>query len=400
MSDDNIAQFRRDVRDFIAQSLPDEIREKVRRYRDLDKSDYVRWQKILQERGWFLGSWSKEWGGEGWDPVRQLAFLQESGEAGAPMIIPYGVSMIGPVLNRFGTEEQKARHLPGIVSSDVWWCQGYSEPGAGSDLAGLKTVAVREGDHYRVNGSKMWTTEAHWADWMHCLVRTDSSGRKQEGISFLLIDMETPGITIRPIVTIDGQHHTNQVFFDDVLVPAENLVGEEGAGWSIAKFLLSHERLSISDTGPKLRLMGRLRAMNAQVQADPAISTGLKANLSRRMVEMSVQIETLRAMEHYFVEGWAEGRPQGADASILKVRGTEILQALSELAVDLQGPYAATHDPSDLHADVVDVGEDSAAQMASAMAHQYLYGRCWTIFGGTNEIQRNIIAKVAFSSVG
>ncbi|HJP68703.1 MAG TPA: acyl-CoA dehydrogenase family protein [Sphingomicrobium sp.] len=397
MADDNISAFRREVREFLATAIPADIREKVRRYRDLEKSDYVRWQKILHQRGWFLGAWPKAWGGEGWDALRQLAFLQESGEAGAPMIIPYGVSMVGPVLNRFGSDEQKRRHLPGIISSDVWWCQGYSEPGAGSDLAALKTSATREGNHYRVNGSKMWTTEAHWSDWMHCLVRTSSSGRKQEGISFLLIDMKTPGLTVRPIVTIDGQHHTNQVFFDDVMVPTENLVGEEGAGWTIAKFLLSHERLSISDTGPKLRLLRRLQRINAAIQENRSVPEGLKSNLARRIVDVTVQIETLRAMEQYFAEGWSRGRPQGTDASILKVRGTEILQALSELAVDLQGPYAATHEPHDLHAQVQ--GEDSAAEVASAMAHQYLYGRCWSIFGGTNEIQRNIIAKAALASV-
>jgi alkylation response protein AidB-like acyl-CoA dehydrogenase len=396
MSDPSITAFRAEVRAFVAEHLPADIREKVARYRELDKSDYVRWQKILQAKGWFLGGWRTAWGGAGWDPARQLAFLQETGLAGAPMVMPYGVSMVGPVLNRFGSEAQKARHLPGVISSDVWWCQGYSEPGAGSDLASLKTTAVRDADHYVVNGSKMWTTEAHWADWMHCLVRTDASGRKQDGISFLLIDMTTPGISVRPIVTIDGQHHTNQTFFDDVRVPAENLVGTEGQGWAIAKFLLGHERLSISDTGPKLRLLARLKQMNGAVQADPTVSPAVKGRLAAKLTDISVQIETLRAMESYFVEGWAKGRPQGADASILKVRGTEILQALSEIALDLEGPYAGVHDPHDLHRP--SQGQDSAAQMASAMAHQYLYGRCWSIFGGTNEVQRNIIAKTVLAS--
>jgi alkylation response protein AidB-like acyl-CoA dehydrogenase len=383
--------FRAEVRAFVATHLPDDIREKVQRYRDIDKADYVRWQKILDEKGWFLGNWPIEWGGAGWEPAQQLAFLQEAGLAGAPMIIPYGVSMVGPVLHRFGTEQQKQRHLPGIISSDVWWCQGYSEPGAGSDLASLKTTAVREGDDFIVNGSKMWTTEAHWADWMHCLVRTDTGARKQDGISFLLIDMTTPGIEIRPIVTIDGQHHTNQVFLDTVRVPADNLVGGEGKGWTIAKFLLGHERLSIADTGPKLRLLNRLRAMNGAVQADATLDRSLKGRLAAKLTDISVRIATLQALESYFVQAWAKGRPPGADASMLKIRGTEILQDLSELALELQGPYAAAHDPHDLHRPIED--KDSAAQMASAMAHQYLYGRCWSIFGGTNEIQRNIIAK-------
>lgn len=393
MSAADLSAFRAEVRSFIAEALPDDIRAKVAGYRELDKDDYVRWQKLLQARGWFLGGWRTEWGGAGWNPAYQLAFNQECGRAGAPMIIPYGVSMLGPVLNQFGNDEQKARWLPGIVNSDTWWCQGYSEPGAGSDLASLQTRAVRDGDHYVVNGSKMWTTEAHWADMMHCLVRTDATCRKQDGISFLLIDMQTPGLSVRPIRTIDGQHHTNQTFFDDVRVPVENLVGIEGGGWTIAKFLLSHERLSISDTGPKLRLLDRLKAMNARVQADASAPAGLRQVLARRLTDVSVEIETLRAMETWFVEGWSNGRPAGADASMLKVRGTEILQALSELALDLEGPYAAVHDPHDLHLPPAGNGEDSASIAASAMAHQYLYGRCWSIFGGTNEVQRNIIAK-------
>ncbi|MCC6789495.1 MAG: acyl-CoA dehydrogenase family protein, partial [Hyphomonadaceae bacterium] len=212
----DLTTFRAEVRAFVRDKLPSDIAEKVRRGREIDKDDYVRWQKILHAQGWLLGSWPEEWGGAGWDAARQLAFLQEAGLAGGPMIIPYGISMVGPVLNTFGAEEQKRRHIPGIVSNDVWWCQGYSEPGAGSDLAALKTAAVLEGDRYIVNGSKMWTTEAHWADMMHCLVRTSTSGRRQDGITFLLIDMKTPGITVRPIVTIDGQHHTNQIFFDNV----------------------------------------------------------------------------------------------------------------------------------------------------------------------------------------
>ncbi|KXU33809.1 acyl-CoA dehydrogenase [Sphingobium sp. 22B] len=388
--------FRKEVRTFVRDALPGDIRHKVAQYKELDKQDYVRWQKILDAKGWLLGHWKKEWGGLGWDAATHLAFLQETALAGAPMIIPYGVNMIGPVLNRFGTDAQKAQWLPGIISSDCWWCQGYSEPGAGSDLASLKTTAVRDGNHYVVNGSKMWTTEAHWADMMHCLVRTDASGRKQEGISFLLIDMRSPGLSVRPIVTIDGQHHTNQTFFDDVRVPVENLVGVEGRGWDIAKFLLAHERVSIADSGNKLRLLERLRGMNDAVQADAQVPAGVKARLAARLTDISVQAQTLCAMERYFVEGWAKGRPQGADASMLKVKGTEVLQDLAELALALEGPYAAIHDPEDLHRPVGE--KESPAQAASAMAHQYLYSRCWSIFGGSNEIQRNIIAKTVLAA--
>ncbi|MEN2977781.1 acyl-CoA dehydrogenase family protein (plasmid) [Tistrella bauzanensis] len=391
MTTDELRTFRAEVSAFVHDALPADIAATVARGRAPGKSDHVRWQKILHERGWLTGAWPEAWGGGGWEPARQLAFLQESALAGAPMIIPYGVNMVGPVIQVFGSPAQKARHIPGIVTSDVWWCQGYSEPGAGSDLAALGTRAVREGDVYRVNGTKMWTTEAHWADWMHCLVRTSDGGRQQDGISFLLIDMTTPGITIRPIITIDGQHHTNQIFFDDVIVPAANLVGEEGRGWAIAKFLLGHERMSIADTGPKLRLMQRIRAMNAAIQADPAVPAGLRARLADRVAGLSVRLRTLVALEAWLVAAWADGRPVGADGSMLKIRGTEVLQAMTEVALDLSGPYGAVHDPAMLH-DAPDLPQ-TAAHEASAMAHHYLYGRCWSIFGGTNEIQRNIIAK-------
>jgi alkylation response protein AidB-like acyl-CoA dehydrogenase len=387
----SIESFRQDVRDFVKNKLPRDIAAKVAMGRELEKNDYVRWQKLLAERGWLIGDWPKDWGGEGWEPERQLAFLQETGRGGAPMVIPYGVKMVGPVIQTFGTQAQKRRHLPGILSSDVWWCQGYSEPGAGSDLASLKTSAVREGGHYRVNGSKLWTTQAHWADWMHCLVRTDSGGKRQEGISFLLIDMKTPGLTIRPILTIDGQHHTNETFFDNVMVPAENLVGAEGRGWDIAKFLLGNERISIAETGAKLRLLETLKRMNARVQASENEPGFVKARLDAKLLDVEMQLATLTALETYLVRAWAEGRPVGSDGSILKVRGTEILQAMTEVALDLAGPYAAVHDPADLHEGIQ--VPPTAAKQASAMAHEYLYGRCWSIFGGANEIQRNIIAK-------
>jgi alkylation response protein AidB-like acyl-CoA dehydrogenase len=386
-----LEDFRREVREFVAAMLPADIASRVGRGRELEKDDYVRWQKILNDKGWLLGEWPKEWGGQGWNPARQLVFLRETSLAGAPMIIPYGVKMVGPVLQTFGNEAQKKRHIPGIVSSDVWWCQGYSEPGAGSDLAALRTTAVREGDFYRVNGSKMWTTQAHWADWMHMLVRTDNSGRRQQGISFLLVDMKMPGITVRPILTLDGQHHTNETFYDNVMVPAENLVGVEGRGWDIAKFLLTNERISIADTGAKLRLLQTMKGMNEAVRKSARASAFIKARLQSKMIEAETRLNALVALESYLVEAWAQGRPMGADGSVLKVRGSEVLQALSEVAIDLEGPYAGVHDPADLH-DPLQTPQ-SAAKQASAMAHEYLYGRCWSIFGGSNEIQRNIIAK-------
>lgn len=386
----DVVAFRAEVRAFVRDHLPADIAAKGRDGLEFDKADFVRWQKILRERRWFAAAWPTEHGGEGWDLERQLAFVQEAGRAGAPMIIPYGVNMVGPVLYTFGDEAQCARHLPGILSSDVWWCQGYSEPNAGSDLASLKTTAVRDGDHYVVNGTKMWTTEAHWADWMHCLVRTDRDVKPQAGISFLLIDMTTPGIDVRPIVTIDGQHHTNQVFFDDVRVPVENLVGGEGKGWTIAKFLLANERVAIADTGPKLKLLGDIKAMFANLERHESGPTVIL--LGDRLADAEVQLAALCAMEQDYVRSWARGGSRdGPQASILKIRGTEILQDLSQIALDIEGPLGAVHNPADLH---LPSGTNlTPAQRSSMMAHHYLYGRCWSIFGGTNEIQRGLIAR-------
>lgn len=384
---DPLDSFRKEVAAFVAGHLPPDIMDKAARGLEFGKDDFVAWQKVLRAHGWFAGAWPVEHGGRGWDLERQLAFVQEVGRAGAPMIIPYGVNMVGPVIYTFGNEEQKSRHLPGILSSDIWWCQGYSEPNAGSDLASLKTLAVRDGDHYVVNGTKMWTTEAHWADWMHCLVRTDRDARPQAGISFLLIDMTSPGIEVRPIVTIDGQHHTNQVFFDDVRVPVANLVGLEGQGWEIAKFLLANERVAIADTGPKLKLLADIKAMFAtRVERDGQSRT--MAVIQDRLADAEVQLASLCALEAAYVRDWAEGADRnGPQASILKLRGTEILQLLSEIALEIEGPVGAVHDPAALR------GLKTDSEWPSSIAHHYLYGRCWSIFGGTSEIQRTIIAR-------
>lgn len=379
--------FRAEVREFVRTHLPEDIARKGALGLEIDKEDYVRWQKILREKGWFAAGWPVEHGGSGWSLDQQLIFLQESSINNGPMIIPYGVNMIGPVLQEFGTEEQRAKHLPGILSSDTWWCQGYSEPNSGSDLASLKTTAVRDGDHYVVNGTKMWTTEAHWADMMHCLVRTDREVKPQRGISMLLIDMNSPGIEVRPIVTIDGQHHTNQLFLDNVRVPAENLVGEEGQGWTIAKFLLSHERVAIADTGPKLRLLQNIKALLAEA---PPSAVG--SRLAEKLAGAEIELLTLCALEQSYVTKWAAGASrEGPEASVLKLRSTEILQRLSEIALEIEGPLGGAHDPADLH--LRPHGQLTPSQRASLMAHQYLYGRCWSIFGGTSEIQRNLIAK-------
>jgi alkylation response protein AidB-like acyl-CoA dehydrogenase len=383
--------WRYQVRQFITEHLSVDLGRKVALGLKLEKSDYVGWQKILFEKGWFAGAWPLEFGGQGWDLVKQLEFIQECALCNAPMIIPYGVNMVGPVIYTYGTPDQKAEHLPAILSSDVWWCQGYSEPGAGSDLASLKTVAVRDGDHYIVNGTKMWTTEAHWADKMHCLVRTAAGGKPQNGITFLLVDMRTPGITVQPIVTIDGLHHTNQVFLDNVRVPVSDRVGEEGFGWTIAKFLLGNERTSIADTGPKLRMVRHLKLLQEQFSADRRNSEALKTLLDMKLADLEIQLMTLVNLESSYVRAWQAGKKMGAEASILKIRGTEILQSLTELALEYEGVMAAAHDPIDLH--LSPKANLEPYQRASLVAHGYLYGRCWSIFGGTNEIQRNIIAR-------
>ena len=384
-------EWREFVRTFTHAQLPPSIAQKGRLGLKIEKADYLGWQKVLYEHGLFGSAWPKAHGGQDWDLVKQLAFIQESSVCNAPMLSPYGVNMVGPVIYTFGTEEQKRQHLIGILKSEVWWCQGYSEPGAGSDLASLKTFAERDGDHYVINGAKLWTTEAHWADWLHCLVRTDRTGKPQAGITFLLVDMKTPGITIKPIVTIDGLHHTNALFLDNVRVPVANRVGEEGAGWTIAKFLLSKERVSIADTGPKLRLLDHVRELFNATAKQPQYPDSARSVLANRLADVTIQLLALCTMERQCVEAWSAGAPFGAEASALKIRGTEILQAICELALELEGPMAAAHDPEDAHR-----RPDqplSPAQQASLLGYEYLYSRCWSIFGGTNEIQRNIIAK-------
>ncbi len=383
--------WRATVRAFTAQHLPEAIARKGELGLKIEKEDYVGWQKVLHQHGLFGCAWPREYGGADWDLVKQLLFTQESAVNNAPMLSPYGVKMVGPVIYTYGTEVQKQQHLPAILSSDIWWCQGYSEPGAGSDLAGIKTVAERDGDHYVVNGAKLWTTEAHWADWMHCLVRTDKSGKPQTGITFLLVDMKTPGISIKPIVTIDGLHHTNALFFDNVRVPITNRVGEEGQGWGIAKFLLGNERVSIADTGPKLRLLKHVQSLQQQVSTSPEVPLALNTLMSTKLADVAIQLMALCALERQYVEAWAGGARFGAEASILKIRGTEILQSLAELALELEGPRAATYEPAALHADPLQV-LDTVGQL-SVMGYEYLYSRCWSIFGGTNEVQRNILAK-------
>jgi alkylation response protein AidB-like acyl-CoA dehydrogenase len=381
--------FREEVARFVADSLSAETRRKVANGLYLGKADYVDWQQALHRQGWFGAAWPKQYGGRGWSVKREHAFVQACALHAAPPIIPYGVNMVGPVIYTFGTEAQKQQYLPRILSSETWWCQGYSEPNAGSDLASLKTSAVRDGDHYVVNGTKMWTTEAHWADMMHCLVRTGKGERKQQGITFLLIDMKTPGITVEPIVTLDGVHHTNQVFFDNVRVPVQNVVGAEGDGWKLAKFLLSRERAFIADTGNKLRMMQQLR-QTAQQHAS-SLTEGERASVMARVAELDAFLRALVALERHYVDEWMAGRDDGIGASVLKVRGSELLQSMTVFWRELLGPYSACYH-ADNRKDGLGLNATQPWIQAASVNYAYLYGRCWSIFGGANEIQRNIIA--------
>ncbi len=383
--------FRAEARAFIRERLPQEISRKVLEHKRLGKDDYVRWQRILHEQGWVAPGWPLEHGGTGWTPVQRHLFEEEAAEAGAPPVIAFGVSMVGPVIIAFGSPAQQAHYLPRILSSEDWWCQGYSEPGAGSDLASLKTRAERRGDTYVVNGQKTWTTLAQFADKIFCLVRTQSTGKKQEGISFLLMDMNTPGITVRPIITLDGEHEVNEVFFDDVEVPAENLIGEEGRGWTYAKFLLSHERTGIaavSRSKRELRLLKQICSQERRRGHSLLEDTRFGDKVARLEIDLlALEITNLRVLA-----ADRAGRPPGPEASILKIKGTEIQQALTELMMEAVGPYALPFLPAAWGEHWL--GEAVGPAYAAPLAARYFNYRKVSIYGGTNEIQRNIVSQM------
>ncbi|MCZ6522734.1 MAG: acyl-CoA dehydrogenase family protein [Alphaproteobacteria bacterium] len=385
------SEFRDRIRAFIRDHLPHDIKEKIDRGLKLEKDDYLRWQRLLHGRGWMAPGWPPEHGGSGWTPTQKYLFDDELGRGSAPRVIPFGVNMVGPVIIAFGSQAQKARFLPRILSSEDWWCQGYSEPGAGSDLASLTTRAVREADHYVVNGSKTWTTLAQWSDWIFCLVRTDSSGKKQEGISFLLIDMKSPGVSVTPIVTMDGGREINQVFFDDVAVPADNLVGEEGKGWTCAKFLLGHERLGTVGLGSSKH---RLELVKEIARAERSGGRPLLEERRFRDKVAHTEIELL-GLEYTMMRVLADesaGRAPGPEASILKIKGTEMQQAITELVLEAVGYYAYPYVP-----EALEWGWNEAPigpEYAAAAAPTYFNWRKASIYGGSNEIQKNIIAKM------
>ena len=383
--------FRDEVRAFFKTSVPETIRQKMVDGRHLAKADFVDWQRILNKRGWAVPNWSTEWGGTGWTPVQQYVFLDEMQQAPAPPPLAFGVNMLGPVLIAFGSEAQKRRFLPRIANIDDWWCQGFSEPGAGSDLASLRTTAKRDGDHYVVNGQKTWTTLGQHADMIFCLVRTSTGARKQEGISFLLIDMKSKGVTVRPIRLIDGGHEVNEVFFDDVRVPAENLVGEENKGWDYAKFLLGNERVGIARVGVSKERIRRLKQL-AAMERDGDRPMIEDERFRERIAAVEIELKALEMTQLRVVAAERNRKDKRPDpaSSILKIKGSEIQQAVTELLMELVGPYAMpTPDEPDEGSNEPPIGPD----WAGTVAPTYFNWRKISIYGGSNEIQKNIIAK-------
>jgi alkylation response protein AidB-like acyl-CoA dehydrogenase len=367
--------FRAEVRAFLATELPPEIRDRVRGSRRLDKEDILRWQRTLYGRGWGAGMWPKRFGGADWSVFQQYIFDEECAAAGAPMQLPFAIKMVAPVLMTFGSAAQQEYFLPRILSGEHWWCQGYSEPGSGSDLASLRTAAVRDGDHYVVSGQKTWNTYGQYADWIFCLVRTQTAGRPQEGISFLLVDMQTPGVSVRPIITLDGEHEINDIFFDNVRVPVSNRVGEENRGWTYAKFLLGHERTNTAGIGNCKRALARLKqmALTSSANGRPLwADTRFRDRIARVELELTaLEITNLRVLS-----AMSRGGAPGPEVSALKIKGSEIIQELVELQMHVLGPAAIASLP-----EVPTTG-------------QYFNLRKTTIYAGSTEIQKNIIAKL------
>ncbi len=387
LSKDELA-FRDEVRAFFNDNVPPAMKQKLREGRHTSKQDLVDWTRILNKKGWAVTHWPKEDGGTGWTPVQQYIFNEELQMAQAAPPLPFGVNMVGPVILTFGNEEQKKYYLPRIANLDDWWCQGFSEPGSGSDLASLKTTAKKKGDSYIVNGQKTWTTLAQHADWIFCLVRTDPTAKKQSGISFLLIDMKSRGITVRPIQTIDGGVEVNEVFFDDVEVPAHNLVGEENKGWDYAKFLLGNERTNIARVGASKERIRRIKELASSVQSGgKPVMDDQKFREKLASIEIELKALELTQMRVVANEGkHGKGRPDPA-SSILKIKGSDIQQATTELLMDVIGPFAAPFASDD------EDGSNEMADWTTQIAPGYFNYRKVSIYGGSNEIQRNIIAK-------
>jgi pimeloyl-CoA dehydrogenase large subunit len=386
--------FRQELRAFFRSAVPESIRTKVMEDRHLTKEEMVASHKALHARGLTVPHWPKEWGGSDWTAIQHYIYTEELQYNGVPQPLPFNVSMCGPVIIAFGTEAQKKRFLPRMASLDDWWCQGFSEPGAGSDLAGLKTAAVRQGDHYIVNGQKTWTTMAQHADWIFCLVRTDPSAKKQLGISFLLIDMKTPGITVRPIQTIDGGREVNEVFLDDVKVPVENLVGQENRGWDCAKFLLGNERTGIARVGYSKQRIQRIRALAGRVMAgDRPLLEDERFREKLAAVEVELKALEMTQMRVLSDDRHRTDKAPNPMSSILKIKGSEIQQATTALALEIAGPLALPYQPNRHDPEFGSNAPPEDLAWAATAAPAYFNYRKVSIYGGSNEIQRNILAK-------
>ena len=382
--------FQQEVRTFIAENYPENLRSVQDEGHDLSKEDFLSWHRILAKKGWIAPAWPVEYGGTGWTATQRFIWSEELAAADCVGTMPFGLSMVGPVIYTFGTPEQIAQFLPGILSGDDWWCQGYSEPGAGSDLASLRTKAVRDGDHYVVNGQKTWTTMAQYADWGFFLVRTDSDAKAQEGISFLLINMKTPGVTVRPIITLGGEHEVNEVWLEDVRVPVANRIYEENKGWTCAKFLLAHERTGIAAVARSKRGVEKIKSI-ARTEQDGDRPLIANPFFKRKISELEIDLTALEFTELRSLAGEAAGKGPGPESSLLKIKGSEIQQRITELALEAVGHYGAPYfrgfgEGDNEHP----IGPDYAHRAAPT----YFNTRKTTIYGGSNEIQRNIIAKM------
>ncbi len=382
--------FRSEIRAWVAENLPGHISHKVHNALHLSKDDFQRWARILGKQGWHGWGWPKEFGGPGWSAVQKHLFEEECALAGAPRVVPFGPVMVAPVIMAFGTPEQQQRHLPGIMSGDVWWSQGYSEPGSGSDLASVKCKAERKGDYYLVNGQKTWTTLGQHGDWIFCLVRTSTDGRPQTGISFLLIDMKSPGISVRPIIMLDGGHEVNEVWFDNVEVPIDNRVGEENKGWTYAKHLLAHERTNIADVNRTKRELERLKRI--------AKSEGVYDDTRFRdeIAKLEIDIVALEMMVLRVLSAEKSGKQSLDVAGLLKIRGSEIQQRYTELMMLAAGPFGVPFVREAMEAGWQ--GDQVGAAHCAPLAASYFNMRKTTIYGGSNEVQRNIVAATVLGS--
>lgn len=381
--------FRDEVRTFLDEKLPAHLAEKIRQGGHPDKAEQEQWHAILNDRGWLAPNWPSEHGGAEWNAVQRHIFEEECAFANAPRIVPFGLSMLAPVLMKFGSKAQCDHYLPRILNGTDWWCQGYSEPGAGSDLASLKTRAVRDGDHYIVNGQKTWTTLGQYADWIFCLVRTDTEVKQQEGISFLLIDMNTPGVEVRPIILLDGTHEVNEVWFTDVKVPVENLVGEENKGWTYAKYLLTHERTNIAGVGFSEAGLASVKRM-ARSEMSGGKPLAVNPHFAARVAKVEIDLMAMSTTNLRIISKAAVGQAPGVEASMLKVKGTIIRQEINDLARRAAGPYAMPFASELVEGDNDPIGPDGSGPVSA----KYFNNRKLSIFGGSNEIQRGIIAKV------